>query len=394
MKTQFKCLMLVLITSAMSYGQRHQILKKIVDVNKDASVILNFENVYVAIEESTDGKIHVDYLMEFEGFSKKDVQEKLDQVTAELTNSDDHITLNVKSKQQITFTTYELKGDHGLYIEGDFLGDNNDSIVRKSKDSLLKEIVENNKTRFTKNSLKFINGKFKKIDKDGNLSDIKLKNVDIMRSQCIVKIPPFVKLNINGRNAGIHFRNNSQNELSVSVKQGTLKTKELKNNYNSVRIDNANFEAESISGGNYDFKNVKNGKIGSTQQVKIDSEFSKIEIGEIGKNTIIKDFNSEYWFYNWSEFFDRFNLYSEYSKIHFFYPDRNHSLKVIGNNTKSLLGNGEFEINMQPTSKGEKYTMMTKEPHPGETLSGRIFFDIVHGIIYSHNDSIKTINKD
>ncbi|MBC2845973.1 hypothetical protein [Winogradskyella flava] len=394
MKTQFKCLVLMLIISALNYAQSHQILKKSFEVDKNTSVVLNFENIYVAIEESTDGKIHFDYAMEFEGYSKKAIQEKLKEITAEVSNFDNGITLMAKSKNQITFARFELKTDHGLYIEDDLFSLKKDSIIRKAKDSLLAEIRYNNRLDWSKSPLKYINGRFKKMDKDGNLSNIRKGNVDILRSKFLIKVPPFVKLNINAVNAGLYFRNDMQNELSASIKKGTLKTKGLLNAYNVLRVDNANFEAESISGGTYNFKNVKNGKIGSTQEVNIDSEFSKIEIGEINKSTTITDFNSEYWFYNWAHFFDRFNLYSEYTKIHFFYPDRNHSLKVVGNNTKNLFGNGESEINMQPTRKGEKYTMMTREPHPGETLSGRIFFDIIHGIIYSHNDSIKTINKN
>lgn len=394
MKTQFKILTLMLITSAMSYGQRHQILKKSIEVEKNTSVVLNFENIYVAIEESTDGKIHFDYKIEFEGYTKKEIQKKLREVDAEVTNFDNHVTLKAKSLNQITFQSFKLTSDHGLYIDDDLFNKKNDTVIRKTKDSLLKQIRFNNRTYWSKNPLEFINGRFKKVDKDGKLSNIRNGNVDIFRSQFLIKIPPYVKLNINSRNSGVHFRNDMQNELSISSKQGAIKTKALLNTYNVIRIDNANFEAEAISGGTYNLKNVKNGKIGKMQQVKIDSEFSKIEIGEIAKNTIITDFNSEYWFYNWSKDFERFNLYSEYSKIHFFYPELNHSFKVIGYNTKNLLGNNEFEIIMQSQSKGEKYTMMTKDPHPGEKLSGRIFFDIVHGIIYSHNDSIKTINKN
>ena len=394
MKTQFKIFMLVLITSAVSYGQRHQILKKSVDVDKNSSIILNIENIYVAIEESTDGKIHFDYKIEFEGYSKKQIQEKLNAISVEVTDFDDNVTLKAKSKSQITFQSFALTSDHGLYMEGDLWNVKKDSVVRKSRDSLLKEINKNNKLNWQGSPIKYINDRFKKMDKDGNLSNIKKGDVDIMRSQFVIKIPPYVRLNLNANNSGVYFRNDMQNELSATIKKGTLKTKALINTYNVIRIDDANFEAQAISGGTYDFKNVKNGKIASLQQTKINSEFSKVEIGEIGENTTITDFNSEYWFYNWSSFFDRFNLYSEYSKVHFFYPELNHSLKVVGNNTKNLLGDGDFEINMQPTSKGEKYTMMTKEPHPGETLSGRIFFDIIHGIIYSHNDSIKSINKN
>ncbi len=393
MKQQSKILILILITSAMSYAQSHRILNESIEVNENSSIVLNFENIYVAIEESTDGKIHFDYVMEFEGYSNKVIQEKLKELTTKVSNFDNGVTLTAKSEKQITFETFEFKTDFGITYDGDLLNKKNDTIIRKSKDSLVSEIKINNRVAWTKNYLKFINDRFKKIDKDGKLSNIRKRNMDIMRSVFVIKIPPFVKLNINGKNSGIHFRDDLSNEMFIKLKSGTLKTKALYNGFNKIRIDDANFETESISGGDYEFKNVKNGKIGSTQNVKIKSEFSKIEIGELAKNTIITDFNSEYWFYNWANDFERFNLYSEYSKIHFFYPDANHSLKVIGNNTKNLLGKGEFEINMQPTSKGEKYTMMTKEPHPGEKLSGRIFFDIVHGIIYSHNDSIKKINN-
>jgi len=103
MKTQFKCLVLMLIISALNYAQSHQILKKSFEVDKNTSVVLNFENIYVAIEESTDGKIHFDYAMEFEGYSKKAIQEKLKEITAEVSNFDNGITLMAKSKNQITF---------------------------------------------------------------------------------------------------------------------------------------------------------------------------------------------------------------------------------------------------------------------------------------------------
>ena len=54
-----------------------------------------------------------------------------------------------------------------------------------------------------------------------------------------------------------------------------------------------------------------------------------------------------------------------------------------------------IELNRDSSNKqrAKKYTMMTKEPYPGKTISGQIFFDIIHGTIYTHEDSIKTINK-
>ena len=393
MKNQFKMLLLILITSAVTYGQRHQILKESITVDKNTSIVLNFENIYVALEESTDGKIHFDYKLEFEGYSKKQIKSTLDGLKAEVTNANNIVNLDAKSLSQITFQSFTLVSEHGLYIDDDFIGSKNDTVIRKSKDSLLQQIRKNNRSLWSKNSLQYINGRFKKMDKDGNLSDIRKGDVDIMRSVFVIKVPPFVSLNINAKNSGIHVRNDLQNELSFAIKKGTLKTKALFNTYNVVRINDANFEAEGLYGGTYNLKNATNCKIGNVEMVKIDSEFSKIEIGEIGENTIITDFNSEYWFYNWSNSFDRFSFYSEYSKAHLFYPKKNHSLKVVGHNTKTFIGEDMFEINMQPQSKGEKYIMMKKEPHPGENLTGNIFFDIIHGIIYIHSDQIAKINN-
>lgn len=388
MKNQFKILVLILITSAMGYSQTHRILQKHIDIDKNTSVILNFENIYVAIEESTDSRIHFDYVMEFDGYSKKEIQQKIGEIKTEVNYYDNIVTLNVSSKQQVTFATYEFKGDYGISFEDDLFSFKKDSVIRKSKDSLLAQIKNNNKANWSENPLEYVKGKFKKVDKDGNLSNISKGNVDIMRSKFVIKIPPFVKLNINARNSGLYFKDYLRNEVSVSLKQGTLKAKAITNPYNLVKVDNANFEAESIVGGSYNFKNVKNGKIGSLQSVKINSEFSKIEVGEIQKQTIITDFNSEYFFYNWSNNFERFNLYSEYSKIHFFYPTQNYSLRVVGNNTKNLFGNSKFEVNMQPTSKGDKQTMMVKEAKTNIKSEGQIFFDIVHGIIISYSNSV------
>ena len=145
MKTQFKISLLMLITSVMCYGQRHQILKKSIEVDKNASIVLNFENIYVAIEESTDGKIYFDYKIEFDGYSKKDIQKKLDEVSAEVSNFDNGITLKVKSEKQITFEQYAFKTEHGIHIDDDLFDKKSDTVFRKSKDSLLREIKYNNR---------------------------------------------------------------------------------------------------------------------------------------------------------------------------------------------------------------------------------------------------------
>ena len=377
MKTPFKCLLLMLITSATALAQRHQILDKSVALDKTVAVQLNIENIYLAIEESTDGSIHFDYAIEFEGYSKKAINEKLNGLKTDVVITDKQVTLDAKSLSQISFQSFVLTSDHGLYLEDDFGGIKTDTIFRKSQDALLKEIQKNNRTNWPKDALKFINGRFKKIDKDGNLSNIRKGNVDIMRSQFVIKIPPYVKLTIKSKNAGIYFRNDVENELSVNSKKGNFKAKALRNDLNTVSLENLHFEAEAITGGRYELKNVKNGKIGSFMEAKITSEFSKLEIGETGRHAIINDFNSEYWFYNWADNFEKALMTTEYSKINLFFPDEDsYQIGTYGHDTAHFYDGVTTEISPSRDNKSSKMMIIGEDSSPN-----KIQINTSHGIV-------------
>ncbi|MBT8245671.1 hypothetical protein [Winogradskyella sp.] len=392
MRNQF-ILLLIFITSVSAFAQRHRIIKKEFTVNKNTSIVLNLDNISVAFEESTDGKIHFDYVMEFDGYSKKKMQSLIDNVSVELNGSNDVVSLNAKSKSRMYSEIYSVDSPHSITLNDVYFKPKMDSVVRKSKDSLLKEIEFKNRPRHL-SSLKFMQDRFKVMKKDGKLKNLTKGSLKMLRSEFVIKLPPFVKLTINAKGTNLYFRNDIQNQLSITSKDGSVKAKAITNAYNKVKVKGANFDATNLIGGDYMFKNISKGKIGEMSNARINSEFSKIEIGEIGKQTQIIDFNSEYWFYNWSNNFERFNLYSEYSKIHLFYPKANHSMKMVGNNTKSLIGSNKFEVNMQPTKNGEKYTIMTKDVKDETKPINEIYFDIIHGIIYTHENSIKQINKD
>lgn len=384
--------LLMLITSITLTAQRHRVIQKEFDVDKNSSIVLNLDNISVAFEESTDGKIHFDYVMEFDGYSKKKMKTMLEEIEVEVMGSKELVSLKAKSKSQIAVETMAFNTPHGISINDIGFKTKKDSIIRKSKDSLLREINLHNRLRL-KNNMKYFNERFKMIDENGKLKNITKGSFKLLRSEFVIKLPPFVRLTINAKSSNLYFRNDTQNELSIISKDGSIKAKSIANAYNKIEVEGAGFEAIELIGGDYTFKNVFTGKIGEVSNAKINSEFSKIEIGEIGKQTKITDFNSEYWFYNWYQDFERFNLYSEYSKIHLFYPKTNHSMKTVGNNTKHIFGKG-FEANLQPTRNGEKFTMMTKAARYENAPINEIHFDIIHGIIYTHEDSIKHINKD
>ena len=390
MKVRYRFLALILITSVMLNAQQHKIHSESFTTDKTTTAIFNLENVTVALEESIDGKVHVDYIMEFDGYSKKEINSFLDEIKVEVGKFDNHITLNASSENKISIETYEFKTTDAITINQSFFESKKDSVSRKSLGTLRLEIEQNNHS-IQGNSLKYINDRFKKVDKNGKVTNFKKGGIKMMRSRFTIKIPPYLKLTVNAKESGLYIRQHLRNEFTGTLIGGTLKTKEISNPYNKLKIENATLEAIAIDGGDFEFINLRNSKIGSIQNTKITSEFSKLEIGEIQKNVTITDFNSEYYFYNWAKDFKRFNLYSEYSKIHFFYPKLDYSFKVIGNNTKNFIG--KYTIEMQPTKKGEKFNMMERKSQGNGEFSGEIFFDIIHGIIYSYDDSFKKTNN-
>jgi len=382
-----KILVLMLITSITTFAQNELIYSKSFDINSSTTAIFNLENTAVAIEESIDDKIHFDYKIEFKNYSKKEIKSFLDNIKVEATMFENNITLDAKSATKVSQTSYAFDTPFGLTLESDFF--KTDSMtqksMRKSKDSIIKLINDESLSKVILKSVKFL-------DNDNNEKPIDFDKVKMYKSQFVIKLPKSVSLKINAKESQITFRNDMTNELSIDLNKGLFKAKKLINNYNKIKIVKASFKSEKIVGGNYDFINVSNGLIGSVKNININSELSKLEIGEIEKNITITDFNSEYWFYNWSTDFGRFNLYSEYSKIHYFYPESDYSLKVVGNNTVNYLG--ETKITMQPTKNGKKFNMMERKPRGKGIFSGAINFNIVHGVIYSYDDPIIFINKD
>lgn len=382
-----KILVLMLITSITTFAQNELIYSKSFDINSSTTAIFNLENTAVAIEESIDGKIHFDYKIEFKNYSKKEIKSFLDNIKVEATMFENNITLDAKNATKVSQTSYAFDTPFGLTLESGFF--KTDSMtqksMRKSKDSIIKLINDESLSKVILKSVKFL-------DNDNNEKPIDFDKVKMYKSQFVIKLPKSVSLKINAKESQITLLNDMTNELSIDLNKGLFKAKKLINNYNKIKIVKASFKSEKIVGGNYDFINVSNGLIGSIKNININSELSKLEIGEIEKNITITDFNSEYWFYNWSTDFGRFNLYSEYSKIHYFYPESDYSLKVVGNNTVNYLG--ETKITMQPTKNGQKFNMMERKPRKEGVFAGAINFDIVHGVIYSYDDPIILINKD
>ncbi|WP_299892166.1 hypothetical protein [uncultured Lacinutrix sp.] len=391
MKHLYNLIVLMLITSMTVSAQKQNKFSKIFDTDKSTTMIINCDDSSIAIEPSTDGKVHINYNFEFERYSVKEMKKELSKINVGATVFNNNITLNA-NKLRGEHATSVYKGNGSLFMNiGGLVGFKNskpkDSIIRKTKDSLIKEITKEP----LKKELLYFGDRFKIKEKNGKIKNFRKGNVKIFRSTFIVKIPPYIKLVINGKNAIVNLNGDIINELNVNIKKGVFSAKKMMNHYNKIKVDDIIFKAEYAIGGDYTLNNVKSGKIGVVNGIDLNSEFSKIEIGEIQKGVKLTDFNSEYWIYNFSNNFERFDMFSEYSKIHHFSPETNYSMRAYGHNTINYIG--KHKIEMQPNRKGEKFNMMERKSKANEASSGHINFDIIHGIIYTYSDTF-TPNKN
>ena len=381
MKSLFKLKYLLLyLVSIQSYAQTKQVFQKVLPVDAKTEAIFNLKNTTVLIEPSTDGKMHFNYEVNFENYSKKEIKTVLEKISVTAEKFENTITLVSKNITKTPKVAFHYKAENGLTMTDDLFGfKSKDSlkVYRKSKDSLIRMMNDN--------PLKNFFDKFKELDDNGNPRRISKKNVKIIRSTFVIKVPPYVPLTIKGIDTQITFADNIQNEIQLDVKRGFLRAEVLANKGNYIKVRDATCRIETVLGGNFIFNNVKSGILGSVNHATIDSEFSDIEIGVIGKGSRIKDFNSTYWFYNFTDNFERFNVLAEYSKLNLFYPETDYKLSAIGHNTVHYIGG--HKITMQPNREGEKFKMMERKPKT-DTPSGHIDLDIVHGVLYTSDEFI------
>lgn len=381
MKSLFKLqYVLLCLVCLQSYAQTKQVFQKVLPAGTETKAIFNLKNTTVLIEPSTDGKMHFNYEVNFENYSNKEIKKILEKISVSAEKFENTITLVSKNITKTPKVAFHYKAENGLTMTDDFFGfRKKDSlkVYRKSKDSLVKTMNDH--------ALKNFFDKFKELDDEGKPRRISKKNVKIIRSTFVIKVPPYVPLTISGTDTQITFADNIQNDIRLDVKRGFLRAEVLANKENYITVKDATCRIETVLGGNFVFNNVKNGILGSVEHAIITSEFSNIEVGVIGKDNRIKDFNSTYWFYNFTEDFERFNVFAEYSKLNLFYPETDYELSAIGHNTVHYIGG--HKITMQPNREGEKFKMMERKPKT-QTPSGHIDLDIVHGVLYTSDEFI------
>ncbi|WP_299524344.1 hypothetical protein [Winogradskyella sp.] len=385
MKLQFKTVVLMLITSVLSHGQelskiemdeKHTIYKESFATDSNTTLVLNLESTTVKIVDSPDDKVHIEYTMEFNNYRKKRIKEAINRLKISGKKEGNKITYTAESRNM--FHRY----DRHYYFEDLLIGRlaKKDSmrfekpkVVRKSLDSIVEEIKQSDFLH-RKRMLRAINREPRPVKQK--------KNTKLIISKMEIMVPSHIHVRATAENSSMYFESDFNNRLTLNSRNSKLKFKSVGNSLNVLDVDNGNFWAQDVTDGSYSFANSRSVTIGKLSNAKINSEFTKVQVGEIGKNVTLVDFNSEYFLYNWTKDFERFELTSEYSKVHLFSPKLDYHFIAFGNNTKSFAG--PHQVNMNITKKNEKGKIMERKSKGDSHFSGEIYFDIIHGIIYSY----------
>src|SRR5690554_8129104 len=102
MKILLKIMALMLITSSTIYAQKHEVYNKSFDTNTIKTLDLNLDGTYVGIEESKDDKIHFEYSIEFDNYSKKEIEKQLEDINSSAQIVDDKLIFKTSSANALS----------------------------------------------------------------------------------------------------------------------------------------------------------------------------------------------------------------------------------------------------------------------------------------------------
>lgn len=369
----------MLITSWTFQAQTEieTLYSKSYETNVNTTALLEFKGSSVEIYKSPDDKFHIEYIVEFINYpnrKKKVVREKVN-IESNLVNN--QITLIDNSKFSM-YRFFQFKTiSSSLYLR-------NQSAVTshfyKSEEAFLNEIIEVTKPtpfyiRYIQNSNHLDeNEKKKSIERYKNRKHKKYKQT------IKIKVPNNLSLTINAKASTIRIQQNLENQISLRADGGKVYANNLNNSDNVIKLKDAPLIANSINGGELILDNSKRTIIGELKNVKLNSEFSQLEIGKIDTNVVIADFTSKYLIHNFSNDFKTLNMNTEYSEVNLFLPKNGgYQLTTFGNYTKHFVDNKAVDF---PVEKNNSNTKMLDLNNKGNDNSlSNISITAINGII-------------
>lgn len=365
---------LFLLSIPFSFSQTKElVLKESFEIDKNTLLEIDIDNASIVFEKSNDHKVHLDYSIIFDKGSEEIQYKVFKGLKAQSSKTDNKIKLEVKNSMYLG-ELHSLDVDIETYKEHirSFLKKKKENeFYYKSKDSIVEEIDFSLGTDS--------NDYFKKLKLENPHKDYG-KSVRKFKQDFIIKVPKNVRIKIKALHSRIDFTYDVNTHLDVNSFKTYYKFKGINNENNTFKLMSGIFQAEAISGGNYDLKDIYKVKIGSFSNAQLITETSKIQIGEIGKKVSFKDFTSKVHLYNFNKSFADFNFKGKYSELNVYkVKESNYAMRVLGFNTVLSMDGTKTTFG---DSKEEKLTkILEKKPKENIISNGNIAIELENGIL-------------
>lgn len=384
MKIAFRFL-LPLIVISTTIAQKKVVYQETISTSDISTLTLNSKKTFIQVKSSSDNNIHINFSIEFFNHKKKEVDRILEEINTEELKRDKNYIFSVSSKDKLGRVVYQIDSEFGLFLDDKTFesGDGKKRRFRKTKDDLAQLITH--KAQQEKMLLML-----KKYNESGELEDINLEDEKSFRVSFIVEVPSHIDLKINLVEADLDILNNITQPLQLLAKKSNVSTLNLNNKKNKISLKDGTFKTMNINNGTYKFDGLTKVIIAEISDALIESEFSDISIGEMTSPIEIRDFNSEFWFYDLVPSLEQYHFFGEYSKINVYYPtnDVDYKVSTIGFNTAHYLENMRTDI---PPNRENKMTKMLVAQKDNSETERFVDFEIEikHGIVRFGRDFIE-----
>lgn len=391
MRTLFKIIILMLITSFQIQAQKETLYSNSYQIDANTTALLEFKGSSVEIYKSLDDKFHIEYTIEFVNYPNRKKKAAIESVKIESDLSNNQITVADKSKfSMYRFYQFETISNI-LYLRNK---STDTSYSPKSEDAFRNVIIEAQKPvpfyiRYIQNSNQYSEDEKKKSIEKYNNRKKRRKVIKTVK----IKVPNNLSLTINAKASTIRIQDNLENQISLRVDGGKVYTQNLSNSNNIIKMKDAPLIANSINGGKLILDNSKRTLIGELKDVKLNSEFSLIEIGQIKNNVEITDFTSKYLIHNFSNNFKELIMNTEYSEMNFFIQEGiKSSFTTKGSATKHYVENKLFDYKNHKSYNKVKGDIMLDvfiNTSSEGSIDNKISITTHNGIIRISKDIIK-----
>lgn len=357
------------------FGQTSKtILKKSFSVKENTVLDLDVDNTVVYIEESEDNRLHVHYSIAFGAkYSKNSIQRKIDKISANFYKQYDSVNIDVDNSMELgeLYDLHEMVDDTKIPLFDYFKKHVRKKHIYKSTDSIISEIQFSNGNEVQDFVRKY---------PDKYLSKEPFKAKKAFDQKLIVSLPKQMKIKLKATHSKVFFNIDIGEPIKVQSFRSYLKFKKIKTKSLVVSSYFGTFQSERITSGSLKFNNVKHIVIGELDNSKISTNGSKLQIGNLGKNNAIEDFDSKIYVYNYDRNFNSLNFKGDYSEVNLFKVfEDNFNLNVLGTNTTLIMKGNETKFGDDNIKESTK--ILEKKAKTGKPILGNIKLNLSNAVL-------------